>query len=264
MKCTLVNSVLALAAVIILLTCSATAKGEPQYTDQQVPYFTDGEHATLAHLRDLNGYRYMEFFLVGSEPVDGKIMGTCYNTTGRNTTPADPKDSCPEALVKKLDPAELAQKYHVPRVYINPPRQWLLDSIDIPGGAERDFGGIKARWCAVMAMPKGEWKPYTSTTIERKSKFGFNKGQTVYLLDDPEGNTWIMKSFTQAVNPQNTYANLSTIGSRMKMPAGWKLRTTVLDRELILLPESGVARILRDDLDSVYDLTGKGYSNYLP
>ena len=264
MKRTLFNSVLALAIVITILTVYATAKGEPQYTDQQVPYFTDGEHATLAHLRDLNGYRYMEFFLVGSVPVDGKIMGTCYNTTGRNTTPADPKDSCPEALVKKLDPAELAKEYHVPRVYINPPRQWLLDWIDIPGGAERDFGGIKARWCAVMAMPKGEWKPYTSTTIERKSKFGFNKGQTVYLLDDPEGHTWIMKSFTQAVNPQNTYANLPTVGSRMKMPAGWKLRTKVLDRELILIPESGVARILRDDLDNVYDLIGKGYSNYLP
>jgi hypothetical protein len=109
----------------------------------------------------------------------------------------------------------------------------------------RDFGSIKAAWCAVVNMPKGtEWKPYTPTTVERKTQFGFNKGQTAYLLDDPEGNTWIAKSFTQAVSPENTYDNLATLESRLKLPAGWEFRTKVLDQDLILIPESGVARVL--------------------
>jgi hypothetical protein len=206
----------------------------------------------------------MEFFLVGSVPVDGNIKGTCYNTTDQNT-PSGGRDSAPKALVDKLDPAELAKEYDVPRVFLNPPRQWLLDWIEIPFGVVRDFGGIKATWCAVLNMPKTpEVQPYTPSTIERKSKFGFNKGQTVYLLDDPDGNTWIAKSFTQAVSPENTYENLATLGSRLKLPTGWKFRTKVLDQDLILLPESGVARILSDNLFDVYDFTGTGYSNFKP
>jgi hypothetical protein len=33
---------------------------------------------------------------------------------------------------------------------------------------------------------------------------------------------------------------------------------------LVLIPESGIPRIVSDDLDDVYDLTGKDYSNYKP
>jgi hypothetical protein len=33
------------------------------------------------------------------------------------------------------------------------------------------------------------------TTVERKTKLGYNKGTTAHLIDDPDGNTWIMKGF---------------------------------------------------------------------
>ena len=33
---------------------------------------------------------------------------------------------------------------------------------------------------------------------------------------------------------------------------------------MMLIPESGVAPIVSDDLDDGYDLTGQGYSNYKP
>jgi hypothetical protein len=243
---------------------NATTQPTPALTHEQQPNPEDGAGATLRRRENLRGYRYMEFFLVGSVPVDGQIKGTVYNTTEQNT-PQGGRDSCPQSLVEKLNPAELAKEYHVPRVVLNPPRQWLLDWIEIPIGAVRDFGGIKAAWCGVLNMPKHpKLPPYTVATIERKSQFGFNKGQTEYLLDDPQGNTWIAKSFTQAVNPENTYANLGTLGSRLKLPTGWKFRTTVLEQDLILLPESGVARVLRDDLENVYDVTGQGYSNFKP
>jgi len=249
------------AALFVLATFAIAQEGK--YTPQQLPNPEDGNGAVLKHLTDLRGYRYMEFFLVGSVPVDGQIKGTCYNTTTQNTPPGG-RDSAPAALVEKLDPKGLAKQYGVRAVVINPPRQWLLDWVDVPMGTVRDFDGIKAPWVAVMNMPKGEWQPYTPATIERKTKFGFTKGETVYLLDDPNGNTWIMKSFTQAVDHSNTYENLATVGTRIKPPAGWKARTKVLDQELLLVPESGVARILRDDLDNVYDVTGPGYSSFKP
>jgi hypothetical protein len=38
----------------------------------------------------------------------------------------------------------------------------------------------------------------------------------------------------------------------------------VLDEDLVLRPESGVAGIVQDELGNTYDLAGPGYSNYTP
>lgn len=247
----------------LVLSCVGAMAQETKYTAQQVPNPQDGANAQLMHLKELRGVRYMEFFLYGSEPVDGDIKGTCYNTTPYNRAGSS-TDSAPQAIVDKLNPADLAKQYGVTKVYLNPPRQWLLDNIDIEAGKVRDFGGLKAAWVAVMNMPKGEWTPYTTATIARKSMFSFNKGTTVYLVDDPKGTTYIMKSVSPSVDKSNTYENISTIASRLKLPDGWKYRTAVLDKELVLIPTSGVATILKDNIDDVYDITGPGYSNFKP
>jgi hypothetical protein len=239
------------------------AAQETKFTADQIPYQEDGAGAVVKSLSGLRGLRYMEFFLVGSVPVDGNLKGTCYNTTPCPPTPSG-RDTAPQAVVDKLKPPDLAKQYGVARVWLNPPRQWLLDKVDIELGATREFGGLKAAWCAVLNMPKAEWAPFTSTTIARKSKFSFDKGSTVYLLDDPDDNTWVMKSVTPAAVPTNTYENISNIESRLNLPGGWDYRTKVLDQELVLIPESGVARILSDNLRDVYDITGKGYSNFKP
>jgi hypothetical protein len=252
-----------LATTLTTLPGRADEKGEAK-----VPYAKDGENAKTTRWKDLRGARYMEFFLIGSEPVDGQLKGTCYNTTGLNLAEGS-RDSCLQAVVDKLDAAKLAKEFGVAKVYLNPPRQWMLDWLDIELGAKREFGGQKASWCAVLNVPKSVEKgkgpePYKPATIARKSKFGFNKGSKVHLLDDPDGNTWIQKSLTQVANRENTLENFDKIGSRLKLPEGWKSRIKVLDEDLILVPESGVARIVADDLDDVYDLTGKGYSSYKP
>ncbi|HEY4050004.1 MAG TPA: hypothetical protein VGM27_24345 [Acidobacteriaceae bacterium] len=141
----------------------------------------------------------MEIFLIGSVPVDGEIMGTCYNTTVYPSTPGG-RDTAPQAIFDKMNPVELAKQNDVVRVWLNPPRQWLLDNVDIETAKTRVFGGLKATWVALMNMPKGEWAPFTTATIARKSKFSFNNGTNVYLVDDPEGNTWIMKSVSPTVD----------------------------------------------------------------
>jgi len=252
------------AAIAALLLVSASAMAqETNYTAQQLPNPNDGTPSKLAHLKGLRGVRFMEFFLIGSEPVNGDLMGTCYNTTPYNRTGGS-TDSAPAAVADKLDPVELAKQNDVKKVWLNPPRQWLLDNIDIETGKVREFGGLKAVWVAVMAMPKGEWAPWTTTTIARKSMFSYNKGVTVYLVDDPKGTTYIMKTVSPSVDPANTLENISTIASRLKLPDGWKYRTAVLEKELVLVPTSGVATIMKDSLGGVYDKTGPGYSNFKP
>jgi hypothetical protein len=58
----------------------------------------------------------------------------------------------------------------------------------------------------------------------RKFDFGFNKGTRISVLDDPEGNPWVMKPFSLITFPDQKFDEIATLGSRLKLPAGWKFR----------------------------------------
>ena len=81
----------------------------------------------------------------------------------------------------------------------------------------RDFNGIKAPWVAQLNMASGgavsEMESYAPPTIARNSAIGWNKGTTALLLDDAEGNTWIMKGFQLGVNPQYTFEQFVAAGA---------------------------------------------------
>ena len=53
-----------------------------------------------------------------------------------------------------------------------------------------------------------------------------------FLLDDPEGNTWCMKSASLIVDPDQTYESLKDLGSRLEarggleLPGTWSSRRT--------------------------------------
>ena len=86
------------------------------------------------------------------------------------------------------------------------------------------------------------------------------------LLDDAEGNTWIMKGFQLGLKPQYTYEQFVAAGAGnfKKLPPGWKFRVKTLDKDLIEKPEGGVATIMPDEFFNVYDKTGPGMTNYIP
>jgi hypothetical protein len=109
-------------------------------------------------------------------------------------------------------------------------------------------------------------KPYTPITIDRKSSLGWNKGTKVFLLDDADGNTWIMKGFELGMNPKYTYDEFLAKGAAMfkNLPKGWKVRVIELEKDLIETPENGVAYLIADEHFNVYDKTGPGMMNYQP
>jgi hypothetical protein len=61
-----------------------------------------------------------------------------------------------------------------------------------------------------------------------------------------------------------TIDKLEALGSLITLPPGWKFRKTVLDKDLVLIPKSGVAGVTQDDKENTYDLTGPGQSNFKP
>ena len=165
--------------------------------------------------------------------------------------------------------SEVKDQYHVLASFKNGPRLWTLDWIEVDMGKELDFGGMKARWVNWLDLKGLSIKPgeadYKNITVGRHTKFGFDKGKQVFVLEDPDGNPWVMKSMSLITHPDQKFDELGTLGSRLKLPPGWKFRAPVLEQDLVLTPDKdGVAHITQDDFGNTYDRAGGPYSNYKP
>jgi hypothetical protein len=181
------------------------------------------------------------------------------------------KDTAPDDYVLGIDKEAIKKQFNAYAVSINGPKLWMLDEIDIPLGIDREFNGKQIPWCAELHLSPQQLvtlgkEGYKTTTIERKSKFEYKKGTQAFLIDDADGNTWIMKGIEIGIPAQYTYDQYAANQTTMykKLPQGGKVRTRILDQDLILIPETGVATIMPDEFFNVYDKTGPGYSNYKP
>jgi hypothetical protein len=230
---------------------------------------SDGANATSKHIENSHLIRFIEIFLAGIDPKTGDIVAECYGTYANPDVPPN-KDTAPQALVAALDMNKLKQQYGVLGASLNGPKLWLPDSFDVEVGVVRQFGGLKAPHTAQLNLGKkvtiGDVKPYEPETIARKSAITWNKGTKVMVLDDPSGNTWIMKGFQLGLKPQRTYEQFMSTGPAIfkKLPAGWKARVVTLAQDNHEVPEGGVASILSDEFFNVYDKTGPGMSNSKP
>jgi hypothetical protein len=62
-----------------------------------------------------------------------------------------------------------------------------------------------------------------------------------------------MQSYSRTVDPKLSYADLKTLGTKLKLPTGWKYRVKVLDRDLGVGVINGTAHIVQDDLQDTYN-----------
>ena len=259
------------AAVMVANAQQTTPVDRQQKTLTEPKVLADGAGAKPGRFDNMHKTRFIEIFLAHRDPKTGKMAAECYNSmfTARGI-PAS-KDTAPQTQVQGLDFAKMKSDYGVLGASLNGPKIWLPDWTEIDMGVERDFNGIKASWVAQLNMGDNaggvaESTPYKPMSIARKSGLGWNKGTTVWLLDDPDGNTWIMKGFQMGLKPQYTYDEFVTAGQSQfkKLPSGWKVRVKTLDKDLIETPEGGMATIMPDEFFNVYDKTGPGMSNYKP
>ena len=230
---------------------------------------SDGANAASKRIENSHGMRYIEIFLAGIDPSTKDVVAECYGTYASPDIPAD-KDTAPQTLVSLLNMDEIKKQYGVLCASMNGPKLWMPDWFDTEVGVSRQFCGIKAPWTAQLNLGKsvsiGDIAPYKPTTIARKSKVGWNKGSTVLLLDDAQGNTWIMKGFQLGLEPKYTFEQFVRAGQSQfkKLPLGWKFRIKTLDRDLVETPAGGVATIMPDEFFNVYDKTGPGMTDYKP
>ncbi len=257
---------LLMAALFAVPVTGALAKEAPP---AEPKVLRDGDGAKTMRFENLHQTRFIELFFGTKDPKTGKLVAPCFNTMySSNKLPAS-KDTSPQVLVKSLDLEKLAKEHGVAKVMLNGPKIWMPDWVEVKMGKERDFGGMTMGWVAQLNLPESgtiEGAPWKPMQIARDSKWAWTKGTKVALLDDPEGNTWVLKGFQLGLNPQQTWQEYLAKGaaSYKQFPAGWKFRIKTLEQDVIEIPDNNLATIMTDELFHVWDKTGPGMTNYKP
>lgn len=174
-----------------------------------------------------------------------------YNTLGLN--------DCPAALWNQISVASVEKAYDASFVKLNGPRYWVLDGIRAAGQSvsndKASFGGIEMTLRATVSLGLIDQlrggSAYTSTTINRTTIFVYAAGSEIYELTSPSGQSYVMQSYSQIVNPKLSMRDLPELAKQLKLPDGWTYQTRRLNEDLMLVAK-GEARVLQDDLQNTY------------
>jgi hypothetical protein len=217
----------------------------------------------------LMGSRYTEILLVFGNALTGNFTAGVYNTIGLNgANPAGGGDSTPAVILDKIDMKKVKEDNGALSAIKNGARLWTVDYIGAKIGKERDFQGLKTRWVMWFPIPdeirEGKDLRYTVMHAKRDTSMGIRKGSRAYILDDPQGTSWVMKSASLIKDPNQKFEDLKDLSSRLKLPPGWKFRSPILEQDLVFLSYKGNAEITQDELGNTYDRVGGPYSNFKP
>ena len=194
------------------------------------------------HLRNV---RYCEVFVVRKHFFS--TTAGVYNTLGLN--------DCPPEKWASLDTAKLKKEWNVTAIILNGPRYFIMDrnALEKPGKVE-SFDGLDARLLAELEIKPNSNKrmPYTENGVQRQNRYVYDRGKNVYELLSPNGNVYVMQSYSQEVDKELNEAGLLTLAGRLKLPNGWKYRTRTLDEDLVIENIGGKAYVIQDDLKNTY------------
>jgi len=202
------------------------------------------------HLRGMRGYPFCEVGLITGTTQDNAIANL-WNTTGASEPTPEQFDA--------LDVDAIAREYGALRAWLNPIRHWMFDRLDIrEAGDDRTFGSITGTWIGASAATLTEeivQGSYDPAYIQRDHAFTFTygEGSEVYVLDAPDGEMFVMESFTQSWDPTLREGNLAHLYSRLDLPDAWGFRAVTLDQDLEVSSSiDNLAHVLHDDLHNVY------------
>ena len=250
-------AVVLVAAVAASIIYSKAVKAPPP----------DDAQLTELKLDKLMGCRYTEILPVWGNGITKNFTAGVYNTSYLNAPPGT-CDYSPGAILDKIDLTKVEEDTGALSVVKNGARLWTVDHIGVKAGKKRDFQGLEAHWVMLFPIPaelvEGKDLSYSIMTAKRDSSMGIDKGSRVFILDDPQGASFVMKSASLIKDPNQKLEDLQNLGSRLKLPAGWKFRTLVLEQDLVFKTENGTTNITQDDIGNTYDRVGGSYSNFKP
>lgn len=242
---------LALVATAVLAACGSSSGSSAATTTSPSGTKTSSTTAATRSATDLRGKRYCEVLLVHGAPAG--LTADVYNSY--------PMNDCPESEWSALNAQQIAQENQVLLAQLNGPRYWLMDRIDKTvgtSGPTKTFGGIEMtqRATVLVGNPATAQKPYVTHEVNRKTVFTFDKGSTVYELTDPQGQQWVMQSWSQEIDPALSEADLADLTPKLALPAGWTYASRMLTEPLTISTVAAPAKVIGDDLKNTYSLEG--------
>ena len=167
--------------------------------------------APAASVSGLHNARYCEIIELRGSPPDATAK--VWNTIGQNR--------CPAAWWNAFDAGALAKELGATFVVLNGPRYFLMDSATADTGGVRAFHGMRLTNVATIPIRTAAdlvRTPYTDRTIARSNTWRWKRGRTVFELVAPGGDTYVMQSYAQIVDPGLTIGKLRGLGARLRLP----------------------------------------------
>lgn len=202
------------------------------------------------HMRDMRGYQFREVCLVTGATADTAVANI-WNTTGVC-------NAIPEQL-DALDVEAIAQGNGALYATVGPLRTWMFDRLDVwEAGGDKNFGSITGTWMgaaeASTMKQAAEQGGYYPAYMYRNGTVTFDAGSQVYVLDAPDGEVFVMESFTRHWDAGLSEDKLAHLAERLDFPTGWGFRAELLDQDLEVSSahHSNLAHVVQDNLHNAY------------
>src|SRR3990167_5803322 len=163
----------------------------------------------------IRGDRYCE--IIFTESI---TQYEVYNTVGLN--------DCPAAIWSKVNINQVKKETKSSFVHLNGPRYWVIDGFkhsSLMNSTPKILGGLAMREAGVLHLSAYDLlrarsgSNYQQWKVERRSIWIYEPGKPIYELIDPEGNVYVMQSYSTQKPPQ-TQASLASWASKLTLPAG--------------------------------------------
>ncbi|NRB48407.1 MAG: alpha/beta fold hydrolase [Saprospiraceae bacterium] len=198
-----------------------------------------------ANFRDFQYCEVLPVFECGDD-----FVTEVYASVGHN--------DCPDADWFELNAAELKDQFGMVDVRLNGPRHWVLNSVEANANGQTNnydkialFGNIEMSLQAQIQSAFSEGDLYTESEVLRTTTYTYLAGNEVYKLINPQGEEYIMQSYSRLIDQDQTIDDLATLGSRLNLPSGWSFLVEVLQADFLLVTE-GQAFVITDDFDNAY------------
>ena len=196
---------------------------------------------------DVFGKRYGEVLLV--RMGESGPEATVYNSF--------PLNDCPAELWNALDAEAIAKENGAAAALLNGPRYWLMSRIGKKATGPQpteSFGGIEMIEQATVQLSSNNPAPYSVNKVDRRAVFTFDAGRPVFELVDPDGQRWVMQTWSQVVDKDLTLDDLAGLASRLNPPPGWYYESRTLTEPLTVDTTTTVAHVMQDELTNSYSL----------
>lgn len=206
-----------------------------------LPFFSYA--AQKCNLRDM---RYCEIIL------NKTLMSySVYTTWGLN--------DCPENKWAKVTVEAVKKETGTRFAHLNGPRYWVIDGFrnsSLINPAIKTIAYIQMREAGVLhlsLMDLLKSKPYRQHIVDRQTTWIYQAGKPVYELIDPQGNVFVMQSYSVAKQPQSKNS-LAQLGSKLARPVGWTFKTGVLKKSEDLKAINNRAVVIQDNFLNTYQM----------